>query len=206
MKNLFSIVVIFLTIVASSAFAEPAGKKGDFFTDAQEQYLADHLYLYAYFSQLYVHQKTPEQVAKEHHLSTAESLRYLDELAKIGIIQKPKTHDLSLRPNFLVEGVSTFKEGPLSRKVSRLIIKQTFSKIEADLEKEKIRFATPGFWITEEQQNAYLKELKDLQDKYIDLAIQNRENKTPNARRVSGFMVLIPNWEPSLFSDVKSKE
>lgn len=54
-------------------------KNEEFFTEAQEKYLAEHPEAFAYFSVLYVDKKTPEQIAKERHLSDKDNVQFLNE-------------------------------------------------------------------------------------------------------------------------------
>lgn len=205
MKKLFTLF-LFLNLLILSAFAGFVDDRPPFFTWDQEKYLAEHPSTYAYFAELYVYKKKPEQIGKEHHLSQGENIQFLNELASIGVIQNPNLKDLSASVNFLVKGTSHFiMNGPLSKKFNRQMVNEIFNQVQADLDEEKLKYSTLGLWITEEQQNAYFKELNELEKKYINISLQNRKNETKDARRVSAFMVLIPSWEPKFFNEIKKK-
>ncbi len=206
MNKSHSLASLLLMLLSSLVFAQP-NVETEFFTQAQEEYFADHLDDYAYFSVLYVDKKTPEQIKRKHHLSTEESIQYLNNLANIGVIQKPSSNDLSLPISFLVQGVSRFRDdGPLSKKVSGLMARQIFEKVEQGIKSNKLKFRSLGLWITNKQHQAYLKELHDLENKYIDISVQNKQSNIKGAHRVFGVMVLIPHWEPSLFYNIKQEK
>jgi hypothetical protein len=57
--------------------------------------------------------------------------------------------------------------------------------------------------LTEKDYEQYKKELNALEDKYIDISIENKKSKNPDAYRVSYFVGLIPQWEPRLFHEIK---
>jgi hypothetical protein len=206
MKNSFSLVMLCCIILMTTGFTK-SQHRAEFLTNSQEEYFAAHPDAYAYFDQLYVRSKSPEQIGKEYHLSVKENVQYLSELARIGVIAKPNNNDLSQPIQFLVHGISQFKEkGALAKKFDQLMVKQTFEQIEKEMKAEKLKFIMPGFWLTEEQQQSFQQELNDLADKYISQSVQNRNSKDKDAHRVSGLIVLLPNWEPGVFSDIKPKQ
>ncbi len=67
----------------------------------------------------------------------------------------------------------------------------------------ELYFSTLGFWITAEEYELYKKEMKSLEEKYINISIKNRESKNNNAFRVSSIIGIIPEWEPSIFHKVE---
>lgn len=175
------------------------------YTIEQEQQFANQPELFAYFSELYVYKKSPEQIAKENDLSLDESLIFLKKLADIKII-KPLS-DMKNLPNkveFMVSGISRFREnGATLKKFYEMSINEYFVKIKEQLHNKDDATSTTGFWITDDQYDAYLKDLYEIDQKYVALSVENRRTDNKNAHRVSLFRTTIPNWEPSFFKKVK---
>jgi len=204
MKIVSRILALSIAFMILSARAEMAQKP--FFTVQQEQFLSENIPVYAYFAQLYVEEKTPQQIAKEYGLSVETSQKYLKALEDIGVIKKTKERDLSSLPQFLVTGISTYSaEGPLSRAFTELMLKDYHEKFmtSAGEKNTQIYLSTPGLWLTEKDYQDLQKDFNALEEKYIRLSLKNRKSKNKKAFRVSSFVGLIPKWEPGLFQDIK---
>lgn len=193
------ILVFFLIFLIPSVFAGFVDDRPPFFTLEQEKYLAVHPRTYAYFYELYINKKTPEQIDKEHKLSHDESAQFLKELAGIGLIQNRSAEDAKTPVNFLIQGTHRFIEnGPLAKKFDEKIVKEIFEKVQADLKTGTANISTLGLWMSEEEHQAYLHDLNELEKKYMKMSVHNKKNKIKDTRRVYGFMVLIPGWEPKM--------
>lgn len=184
----------------------------EFFTTEQEKYLAQHPHVYAYFSQLYTgHKKTPEQIAKEHQLRPETTQKYLQALAKIGIIEMPKDN-LAAPIHFLVSGISSFSAwGPLSIKLTQDMLKQHYQKSLSLLQKgyqdqiarNDLKLNCAGIWLTSAEYKQYEKEIEALRQKYIDISKGNINAKKSEVINVSIMHNSILNWEPELFNNIK---
>lgn len=199
-----SVFLLFL-IVSGFCHAKFEDPRPPFFTIEQEQQLANQPEAFAYFSELYVHKKSPEQIAKEHNLSKEESLTFLKNLADIKVIKPlPDLKNLPDRVEFMVSGITRFRDnGAPSKKFNELSINEYFVKLKDELHNGNVIPSTTGFWITEDQHQAFLKDLYELDQKYVALSLENRKTANKNAHRVSMIRGLIPNWEPSFFKKVK---
>ncbi|MBX9621835.1 MAG: DUF4423 domain-containing protein [Alphaproteobacteria bacterium] len=163
--------------------------------------------VYAYFSELYVSHKTPQQIATQYNLSDETSLTYLKTLENIGLIKKEKENRLSDPVQFLITGVSSFSAwGPLSTSLTKLMMNDYHDKIMAlvDQKNRDIYLSSPGFWLTKEQYKKSREELKALENKYINLSIKNKKSKNSSGYRISALFSLIPNWEPDVFHKIES--
>lgn len=188
-----------VSVASSVNAAKFVNDRPPLFTLEQEKYLAEHPKVYAYFYELYINQKTPKQIANEHQISHSENVQLLNDLATINIIQKRNKNDVNAPVIFLVKGTHRFKEnGPLCKKFDEKIAKEIFDKVQADIKAEKSDMSTLGLWLSEEQHQAYLDELNELEKKYMKMSIHNKKNKIKDTHRVYGFMVLIPHWEPKM--------
>lgn len=205
MKKYFFVGLILLSIFLFGHSVLSAGvEEKTFFTEKQEVYLANHPYIFAYFKALYSDKKTPEQIAKDYKLSHMVNQKYLKALSDIGVIAPPK--DLKTSPNFLVNGVCSFSAGgPLSKKLTDLQFKQHYEQTLLDTKKDNQNdiVLAPGMWLTEKEYDNYKKEILALEDKYINLSVQNRKVNNPAAFRVSVLINTISKWEPSVFTDIK---
>lgn len=202
MRILFFMICLVVSNFCLAKFEDP---RPPFFTIDQEQQLADQPEAFAYFSELYVYRKNPEQIAKDHNLSKEESLAFLKKLVDIKIIKPlPDLKNLPDKVEFLVSGVTHFREnGAPSRKFDELSIDEYFGKLKEELRNGSVKPSTTGFWITDDQHQAFLKELYELDQKYVALSLENRKTGNKDAHRVSMLRALIPNWEQSFFKKVK---
>jgi hypothetical protein len=198
------VLSIFLLCLQSPAHTE--GVENPFFTLQQEKFLSLNVPVYAYFSQMYVEGKTPEQVAKEFGLSDDTNRKYLKALVDIGVIENVKEDQLSSSPRFLVTGVMSYSPyGPLSNTFTELRVKEYHEKVLALAETQNKDFylSDSGLWMTKKEYEQYKKELKVLEEKYINIAMKNRKSKTKETFRVSSLVCVIPKWETHVFYDVK---
>lgn len=178
-----------------------------FFSQKQEEFLALNLPVYAYFSELYVSHKTPQQIATQYNLSDEISLTYLKALENIGLIKKEKENRLSGPIQFLVTGVSNFSAwGALSTRLTKLMMNDYHDKIMTliDEKNSDIYLSSLGFWLTKEQYQKAREELKAFEEKYINLSVKNRKSKSFNAYRISAVFSLIPDWEPGVFYKIEN--
>lgn len=202
MKILVFLMCLIVSNFCQAKFEDP---RPPFFTIDQENQLASHPEAFAYFSELYVHRKTPKQIAKEHDLNQEESLTLLKQLVDLKII-KPLSNlkNLPEKVEFLVSGITRFREnGSASRKFNELSVNEYFIKLKEELNRGGEGPSTTGFWITDDQYQAFLKDLYELDQKYVALSLKNRKTGDKNAHRISMMRVLFPNWEPSFFKKVK---
>lgn len=213
------LLVLLISPTINAENKESSSLESDFFTAEQEKYLAQNPHVYAYFSQLYTgKKKTPDQIAKEYHLSPDISRQYLKALADIQVITTPN-EDLTRPVQFLVKGVSTFKAyGPLSTKFTEDMFKQHFEKSmqlinnrqqktgsKGEDSKQEQYLSSGGFWLTNAEYEEYQNELEAIREKYIQVSKNNLNSKKQDAFRVSIISNAIPNWEPELFTNIKTK-
>ncbi len=202
MKILFILICLVVSSVCQAKFEDP---RPPFFTIEQEQQFLNQPEIFAYFSELYVHKKSPEQIAKVHNLSKEENIAFLKKLADMKIIQPlSEMKTIPDKVEFLVSGVSHFRDkGALAKKYNEMAIKEYSKKLKEELDNDNVSLSTTGFWMTEEQHEAYIKDLWELDRKYVALSLENRKNGNKNAHRVSMLRGVIPNWEPTFFKKVK---
>jgi len=183
----------------------------EFFTLEQEEYLAQHPHVFAYFIQLYTgHKKTPTQIAREYKLRFETTQKYLKTLAKIGIIEMPK--DLESSPHFLVQGIASYSaDGPLSEKFTESMLNQhcqksleLASKRYHDQDsRHNLQLSFGGFWLTLEEYELYQKDLERLTEKYVTISKENVNNKKMDTIQVSIMNNSVLNWEPAIFNTIK---
>ena len=201
MQRIFIFILLVMVSLPIAAAEHSNTQQTSFFTTKQEQYLAKNLHVYAYFTQIYTYHKTPEQMAKEYHLSNKTNKKYLKALADIEVIKKPND-TLSTPVEFLVKGTSRFStNGPLSKKVTETMLKQYHQK--AVQEPNSLSTSTVGYWLTQKEYEHYKREMKTLENKYITISMRNRKSNNPASFRTSVLTQIIPKWEPNIFNDVR---
>ena len=206
MNRFLVFIYLFVMIFGGHSWTHADISKRPFFTVKQEEFLALNMPVFAYFSELYVDKKTPDQIAKDYNLSEPTNLKYLKALEDIGVIEKVSTDKLTSPVHFLVSGVFSFsKYSPLSSKATEFMLKDYYEKFLglAGEKNTKFYLASPGFWLTEEEFKQSKKDLEALEEKYIELSLKNRKEKNKKAFRVSAIIGLISKWEPTIFHKVE---
>jgi len=223
-RNIVSVFLLLLLVspIINSQEKNSSTLESNFFTSEQEKYLAEHPHVYAYFSQLYTgNKKTPKQIAEEYQLSPKTTHQYLKALADIRVIVLPKENDLESPIQFLVKGVSGFAAyGPLSVRFTEEMFKQHFEKTMKLITKQQQEGASKkegeglqqdyflsaaGFWLTNVEYEQYQKEIKNINEKYINISGNNLNTKKPDIFRVSIISNAVPHWEPELFTNIKTE-
>ncbi len=208
MKNIhwFFLLIFFIVQPINAKFIDT---RPPFFSVEQEKFLAEHPESFAYFTELYVYKKSPKQIEKDHQLSLEENISFLKNLIAIHVIKISNEEILNNKQlpdsvDFLVRGTQHFIEkGPLSKKFDERNVQEYFKKISQGIKEGTLSFYNSGYWITEEEHQAFLEEFDALGKKYTNISLENRKNKNPEAHRVSTCTVFIPNWEPTFFKEVK---
>jgi transcriptional regulator with XRE-family HTH domain len=186
------------TLADLTAMARQAGDAVLTFTPAQEEFFAEHMAFFCFFSELNAG-KTPRQIADEHGLTAASVRRYLKELERIGLIERHAGDAVRL----LKRGEFTVWDdfGPMGRTYARYYVKAMADRALKSLDAPgALALWTGSRGLTPGQYAAFKEELDELVERYRAVTVGNR------AAQVRGdsvqFLFVVDQWKDPYFDAI----